>query len=63
VVLDKDTLKMTNGSSLLLAEDTDDKNDKSQSTAFLCFYLLGLMQRETLVRFARVLPFDIYNVF
>jgi hypothetical protein len=42
VVLDEDTLKMTNGSRLLLAEDADKKGDKSQITAFLCFYLRGL---------------------
>jgi hypothetical protein len=38
VVLDEDAQKMTNRSSLLLAEDADDKNDKSQIIDFLCFY-------------------------
>ena len=38
-------------------------DDKSQITAFLCFYLRGLMQREALVRFRRVLPLGIYKIF
>jgi hypothetical protein len=38
------------------------KNDESQIAALLCFYLRGLMQRETVVRFARILPFIIYNI-
>jgi hypothetical protein len=45
MVFDKDTLKMTYGSSLLFAEDAGDKH------------------REALVRFARILPFVIYNIF
>jgi hypothetical protein len=44
VVLDEDTLKMDNGSSLLFADE-----DKCQITAFLRFYLRGLMQREALI--------------
>ena len=54
---------MTNESSLLLAEDADDKHvNKSQITVFLYLYLWGLTQREALVRFARVLQFVIYNI-
>jgi hypothetical protein len=57
-------LKMANGISLLFADDADDKNDyKNQITAFQFLYLMGLMQREALVRFACVPPFVICNTF
>jgi pectate lyase len=59
----EDTL-ITDGSSLLLADDADDTNDdESQISALLCFYLRGLIQRKPLVRFASVLPFVICNIF
>ena len=55
---------ITDGNSLLLADDADDMNDdESQISDFLCFYLRGLMQRKALVRFARVVPFVICNIF
>jgi hypothetical protein len=40
------------------------RNDnKNQITAFLCFHLLGLTRKKALVRFARVLPFVISNIY
>jgi hypothetical protein len=64
VVLHADTLKMNNGSSLLLPEYADDKKTATKAKSLLsCFYLRGLMQREALVCFAHVLPFVIYNIF
>ena len=53
---------MTDGLGLLWVDDADDKNDnKSEITAFLCFYSKEIMQRYALVRFAYVLPFLICN--
>jgi peroxiredoxin len=59
----QDTLKMTYGSSFLFADDIDKHRNKSQITAFLCFYLRPLTQRKALVRFTYVLPFVICNIF
>jgi hypothetical protein len=63
MVLDEDTLKMANGSSLLFSDDGDVKNCESQITSFLCCRRRALVQMVALACFAYILPFLICNIF